>query len=198
MQTKSRLLVVSGVAAALLLVGAFGADAAVDGAIDELPVAKANPGLSEDLIKSLPPAVQQSDVIVDPNFKPGTPIYYPDGRLVEGQNPNVVNSAMAAACSLTVTALPGGAWGTPSECSVGIFGHAGYYRAYSWAATSDTQGCIQVRGTYFETTPEMHWYAAGCGYFNSVSVYWGNVLMSPATRALSQSLATGWIADWQS
>ena len=162
--------------------------------IGDLPIAKVNPQVSDEVIESLPDVVQQSTVGIAPDYQPGTPIYYPNGKLVEGQSAEVMQAAVA--CSRSVIAPPGGAWSKADVCPTAIFGYPGFYKFYSWARSSDTMGCVQVRGYQYETTPVATWRSAGCGNFNNVEVYWGNVLGNPAARARSQAVVNGWVADW--
>lgn len=187
------------VCAAVVMGFAGQASAAVPdngGAYAELPIVKANPQLSAEIVESLPDAVKHSAVEIAPDYQPGTPIYYPGGKLVEGQSAEVMR--VAARCSRSVVAPIGGAWSRADVCPVALFGSPELYIRYSWEKAFDTTGCVQVRGYNRGTSPRAVWNTGGCGSFNSnVSVHWGNVLGNPAARAKSQSVVTGWTVNWQ-
>lgn len=101
--------------------------------VTDLPVARVNPDVDPDIIALLPEVVQQSTVVIDEGFIPGSPIVYPDGAPVEGQGPDIEARAAAAAaeCGGTATATGLGTWGTESVCGVAVFGSPGYVRSYS-------------------------------------------------------------------
>lgn len=164
-------------------------------AADDLPILEANPGLSQEVIDSLPEVVLQSDVLVDDSYEPGMPIIYPDGTPVEGQS--AATTFAAAFCGGTVYGPPG-TWGATSQGSCGVFGHPGYKRGYTWAAANVsifTTGCVQGRG--YNASQNAQWYSLSCGSIGSGTVPWGNVLAKPATRALSQGTPFGFTASWQ-
>lgn len=159
----------------------------------DLPVAKANPSVAEEVITSLPEEIQQSDVHIDESYEPGQLILDTEGVPIDGQD---LTTRAWPNCTLQAWGPPGSNWGATSTCGVAVFGHRGYNHGYSWARFSDTYGCVQFRG--YNSAKARTWYTGGCGSFNSgVSVPWGNVLGNPAARAYSQSFATGWLVDWQ-
>jgi hypothetical protein len=163
----------------------------------QLPIAIANPGVSQEVIDSLPDVVKQSDVHIDASYMPGMPIYYPDGTLVEGQSAEA--RAAAALCeNLIAYGPPGGAWGAASVCGGGVFGSPGWQQGYAWAAIEGTftSGCVLARG--FNSTGTQTWYSNGCGTSGGGLVPWGNVLASPAARALSYAYVAGFTVRWSS
>ena len=71
--------------------------APVAGAVEEKqwPVERANPGISRSIVDSLPVVIKNSFVRIASEFRAGSPIVYPNGKLVEGQeamSPNGVNA----------------------------------------------------------------------------------------------------------
>ena len=136
------------------------------------PVAQANRGVSRAVLESLPLAVLESRVLIHKSYRPGMPIVYPDGTLVEGQSAEV--QARRALCSGGIYGPPGGSWGTVSKCANGVFGSPGYRRGYSWwnaVAGSVSSGCVQGRG--FKKRGNATWYQVDyCGQSGSGSVPW--------------------------
>ncbi|MDO8143552.1 MULTISPECIES: hypothetical protein [unclassified Isoptericola] len=168
-----------------------------------LPIAKANPNASKEVILSLPGKMQRADSYIDPSYSPGDIIYYPDGRPVEGQNLTAAETmeaaAVAAGCSGTVYAGSYGYFGVEDICSVVIWGHRGYEQRYYWGTGSKYETtCMKGRGYYFDRSgyPVKKMWDLGCRKFHytGVSVPWGNVIGNPSVRAASLGLTqqVGW------
>ncbi len=205
--------------AATLTVGALATPVAAEkspGARDPRatsPIAEANPAVPAAVIAFLPDVVKQSRVTIDPTFRPGSPITYPDGTPVPGQSEQAIAAihasdaptgtdvlllASAYACmDKQVSGLPGNAWGPESICGVAVFGSNGYSRYYTWgkAQWADTSGCVQGRG-FSNGTPT--WYSLSCGTSGSGFVPWGNVLGNPKARAKSLAPLLGFTGYWSS
>ncbi len=168
----------------------------------ELPVSVANPDVPRTVIEQLPEAVQQSQVVIDDGFVPGSPIVYPDGTPVEGQAPDVVAriAGARADCGGRATGSGLGSWGAESTCGVAVFGSPGYVRGYSWwvPMTVSAKACAQGRG--FNSQGVRTWYGLGvCGssHYN-FGVPWGNILSNPSVRVKSMSPPSGVTVDWSS
>lgn len=192
------LVAVTGVASAAASTGAPDQDTS----ISDLPVAQANPDVSEELIASLPEVVQQSDVTIDSSFEAGTPIIYPDGTPVEGQSEQAQRAAVVARafCGATAFANGLGNWGSPSYCNVAVFGSVGWTQGYAWSSAkgiANPRGCAQGLG--FNAQKVQTWYGLGvCGQGDAYSIPWGNVLATPGVRVKSLSIPVGFNADWSS
>jgi hypothetical protein len=187
--------------AGVLAMGAAGSAQAQGSDGDaQLPVTVANPGVSQEVINSLPPVVQQSDVHIAASFVAGTPIYYPNGTLVEGQSAaGAARAATAfAVCNLSAWGPPGGNWGGASVCTAAVWGSPGATQGYNWARGFGcfTTGVVQVRG--YNSSGTETWYSAGSGTSGGGNVPWGNILSVPAARALSYGYLAGFTADWSS
>jgi hypothetical protein len=202
---RARKALVAGAVVALAVGGAPGAIAHDPGAgvsaddLSRLPVAVANPDVPLEVIAALPAVVQQSDVVIADDFEAGTPIVYPDGRLVEGQSDRVTADEERAQCTGTVVAPATGAWSNADNCGVAVFGHVGYYRYYSFttgAGIAAPRVCGQGRSFTVSGSPT--WTGVSCGTLTGGSVHWGNVLGNPQFRA--QNLSVGWPAtvSWSS
>lgn len=111
----------------------------------QVPVARANPGVSQAVIDSLPAVVQASNVHIDSSYKPGMLIYHTDGTLVAGQG----SAAIAAAwlCNQQVWGPPW-TWGPASVCGGVVWGSPGWSQGYAWSSAVGvfTSGCVQGRG----------------------------------------------------
>lgn len=167
----------------------------------DLPIAKADPGASAELIESLPRVVQELGVLIDDSFEPGMPIVYPDGTPVEGQSPEATRAAVEAYASCSGSAFaPGtGSFGPASVCSTAVFGHPGYDRGYSWhtgRGITTPRACAQGRG--YTSQGISTWYSVSCGTSTGGSVFWGNVLGNPALRAQSLSVPLSFAVSWVS
>lgn len=162
---------------------------------EQHPIEESNPGISPELLASLPAEVLESDVVVDSSYEPGTPIVYPDGRPVAGQSSRATAYA-ASFCGGTVYGLGTGGWGPTSVGTCGVFGYPGYMKGYYWQRTSSLAGgCVQGRG--FNSAGTRTWYALSCGTQNlGQYVPWGNILATPATRAQSLGVPAGFTAQW--
>ncbi|NOW00422.1 hypothetical protein [Isoptericola chiayiensis] len=168
-----------------------------------LPLAKANPAASKDVILSLPEKVQQSDAYIDSSYTPGDTVHYPDGSLVEGQDLSTTEAKRAveaaALCSGNLAAGSYGSFGPEAVCRSTVWGKRGYRHTYSWGVGSlNTAVCMKGRGYYFDRngTPVKTMYNIGCALWNSgVSVKWGNVIGNPSARGASQGLAQ--TVPWQ-
>ena len=160
---------------------------------EETPVERANPGLSEEILESLPEVVKNSDVRIDSSYEAGMPIVYPDGTPVPGQPER--KAAAALSCGGTVYGSLA-TWGPVSTGSCGVFGHPGYERYYHWVKTGSlANGCVQGKG--FNSSATQTWYSLSCGIQNlGQAVPWGNVLASPATRAASTNPPVVFTANW--
>lgn len=149
-------------------------------------IEKANPGISKEMLDSLPDVVKNSSVTIDPSYKAGTPIVYLDGSPVPGQK-STAKVATASSCPAygTVVAPGTGAWSGAGGC--GVFGNPNCIQGYAWDASPQvyTKGCVQGRG--FNSSKTKTWYAIGCGLTGGGTVPWGNVLAMPAVRAQSLS-----------
>ncbi|MGI5186669.1 hypothetical protein ACQEVI_00800 [Promicromonospora sp. CA-289599] len=174
---------------------AIPAPAVADDGYKNLPVAKANPHISREVIVSLPEVMQKSDVKIADDIRPGTLFYYPNGQLVEGQERRALE--LAARChSILIGALPGGAWSGESRCQTALLGRPGLKAYYEWNTNAASEGsaCLQVRG--FNTSGSRTWYNAGCGTAGNVTVNWGNVAAYPAARARTYNIVFGWTGFW--
>ncbi|MEV0949242.1 hypothetical protein [Promicromonospora sp. NPDC050249] len=176
---------------------AIPAPAVADDSYKNLPVAKANPHISREVIESLPEVMQKSDVKIADDIRPGTLFRYPDGKLVEGQERRVLE--LAAEChGITISALPGGRWTGESRCSTALLGRPGLQAPYEWNTNAASEGgaCLQVRGFVYETRPVSTWFDAGCGTDGDRTVNWGNVAAYPAARAKTYPITIGWTGFW--
>lgn len=168
----------------------------------ERPVAIANPDVPLDVIASLPEVVQLSDVTIDESYQIGMPIVYPDGTLVEGQDPEVTRAVRnsRALCSGSALAPGTGSFGPASTCGSVVFGSPGYYRGYVWntggVGINTPRACGQGRGFTSQAVPT--WYSVSCGTNTGGSVHWGNVLGNPAFRAQSLSVPLSISVRWSS
>lgn len=165
-------------------------------------MARANPNVPAAVIAELPEVVQQSTVMIDPEFIPGSPIVYPDGTPVEGQSESATRQAAMAAylCSGSAWGPPTAAWGPANVCGSAVFGSPGYTRGYRWSGSqgiASPKGCAQGRG--FNSSGAATWYGLGvCGQGATYPVPWGNVLANPAVRAKSMSPPVGITINWES
>jgi hypothetical protein len=189
-------------AIALVLVAPAGAQASARGETKaEIPAAaKNNPGISLDVIRSLPAELRNNrTLVVDPRYKIGAPIILPDGTPVAGQSA----AAMAAAvtCGGTVVAPLTGSWSGASKSNCAVFGSPGYYLSYSWSRspTTETLGCVQGQSHTFDDhgDPITVWKSLGCGIHGGASVFWGNVLAYPRVRAKTEQIPAGFVAAWR-
>ncbi len=153
------------------------------------PIQRANPGLSEEVVRSLPEIVKNSNVKVAPDFVAGTPIAYPNGELVPGQSAKTVAAALA--CTEQVYSAASGYWGPVAISCTSIFGSPGYEVVYKWQATTGdvaTKGVVRVRGFSSGTTE--YWKSNGqnIGYETRfITVTWGNVLANLKAQAYKVS-----------
>jgi len=158
-------------------------------------VETANPGLSRQVLESLPPVVKASSVKIDSSYTPGTPIVYPDGTLVPGQSATMQAKA-AASCGGRVVALGNGAWSPSSVSNCSVFGSPGWKVTYSWSRAFGvyTTGCVRAKA--YNASGTSYWVSAGCGTSSYVNAPWGNILGVPAVQAFSQGPPAGFTADW--
>jgi hypothetical protein len=181
----------------LVAMGSAQAAPAIVANAGQVPVARANPGVSQAVIDSLPAAVQASDVHIDSSYKPGMPIYRTDGTLVAGQGAAAM--AAAAMCDQQAWGPPfTGTWGPASVCSGVVWGSPGWHQGYSWSTAIGvfTTGCVQARG--YNSLQSPTWYGVQCGTGGGGQVPWGNVLANPAARAKSNGGLAGFTVNWQS
>lgn len=157
-------------------------------------IEKANPGISEEVLQSLPDVVKDSDVQIADDFVPNTPIYYPDGTLVPGQSTAAI--ARAAACSENVSSAIYNEWGAVITSCHSIFGSPGLKVTYAWQATSDSIGIVRVQGFQMITPQpgryDPYWKSNGRNTGSEVikiTVTWGNVLAN--LKAQGKSLTAG-------
>lgn len=167
--------------------------AVADESYRDLPVAKANPDVSRDVIESLPEVMQKSDVKIDDSIRPGTLFRYPDGELVEGQEQRALRCG-----AIGISAIAGGAWSGVSRCTTALVGSPNLRVRYKWASAWWTEGsaCLQVRGSTSPTNTRLKWYGAGCGGGGEVTVFWGNMAAYPAARARAFNVVLGWSGHW--
>ena len=173
-----------------------------------LPIERANPGISEAIVMSLPPVLRARPLVIDPNFKPGTPVVYTDGTPVPGQPK--AQLAAALHCGSGFVAPGTGTWGPTSTGSCGLTGPSTNRMNYSWGAGDGvfTAGCTEGRGFYIYTDPPWlpgtghdhighKWYGTNCGKSGSASVRWDrNILAVPAFRARSEGIPAGFSGNW--
>ncbi|WP_219107485.1 hypothetical protein [Austwickia sp. TVS 96-490-7B] len=171
-----------------------------------LPLVKANPQLSLDLLKSLPDAAKNSNVHIDSSIDKSTVLFYPDGTLVPGQSADKMQrgKSMRGCGDWTSFYAPPFVIGPVAEQNCGVFGHKGYTRGYTWKANDGvfTQAVVQARGYECVDYVTVPLPGSDCGYKGyrevfkglgvgangSGSVFWGNVISKPAVRG--QSLGT--------
>lgn len=166
------------------------------------PIAKANPGISSEVIKSLPAWLQQrSDIRIDPSLRADVPLVFSDGTVVPGQSASKARAA--SSCQKTMVAPAGWDWQT-------ITGSCGYIGltdketiTYNvWRDTySSGDACFQALGNkqVSTTKPPLKlnlvwvstWYGAGCSTGNK-TVLWGKVAGMPQMKVKSTLPGVGW------
>lgn len=160
-------------------------------------IAKANPGMSDEVLNSLPSGLLHRNIKVDRSYTPQTPVIYPDGTPVEGQSPVRTRDAQACGEGTVFGPGPGTDWGPISEGTCGVAGSEGFRATYTWDRVPEgyTTGCVDVRG--FDDAGAQTWYGAGCGTSGAnPDVPWGNVLGLAATRAKTTAPPAGFAANW--
>lgn len=90
------------------------------------------PEVSQEVWDSLPAIIRNDpNTVIDPEYKPGDLIVYPDGTLVPGQE--VSQAAAAFFCGGVVYGPWYGGWGNLSTSNCAIWGSPGAYAIYNWA-----------------------------------------------------------------
>lgn len=151
-----------------------------------LPIEKSNPGISKSVVDALPDVVKNSSVKISADFQPGTPIFYPDGKLVPGQTEKAVSAA--AACTNTAVSTLPKTWGPVVNGCTAIFGRPGLQLTYSWQSTTlsrgvANKGSLLVRGYHSGTA---YWKSGGSNIGREVvqvTVDWGNMLAPQSAQA---------------
>ncbi|GAA4609746.1 hypothetical protein GCM10023107_93220 [Actinoplanes octamycinicus] len=162
--------------------------------------AKKNPGISLDVINSLPAELRNDPtLVVDSSYEIGTPIVRPDGTPVPGQSRAAM--AAAAACGRrggTVVAVGTGRWSGVSKSGCSILGRPGWVVGYSWARAQNVRSTGCVQGLGFNARGQATWQAIGiCGTSGRRGVPWGNVLATPKVRARTAVIPLGFVATWR-
>jgi hypothetical protein len=171
--------------------------------VDELPIARANPDISADVIASLPDWLQQrSDIHLDASLTPDTPLVIAGGDVAPGQS--AAKAAAAAACQRDMVALPGTGW-TPalsSPCGyIGltdtskivytVFGNPrcnclgkGQFQALGYKQVNVAKPPLLPKLEWRET-----WYGAGTTE-GGKTILWGKVAGVPAMKVAATGTVT--------
>jgi hypothetical protein len=162
--------------------------------------ARNNPGISLDVIRSLPPELRNDPtLVVDPSYQIGDPIIRADGTPAAGQSPAAI--AAAKTCGGTVVATGTGRWSGASVSNCAVAGSPGLYINISWehAPAVESLGCLQGQKHTIDEhgDPITVWQSMGCGRSGSGHIFWGNVLAYPRVRAKSESIPAGFTASWR-
>jgi hypothetical protein len=200
--TKILVSACAAIAASLVLVIPAQAQASASGTTKaEVPAAaENNPGISLDVIRSLPAALRNDPtLVVDPSYRIGDPIIQADGTPAAGQSPAAM--VAAASCGGTVVATGTGRWSGASVSNCAVAGSPGLYINISWerAPAVESLGCLQGQKHTIDEhgDPITVWQSMGCGRSGSGHIFWGNVLALPRVRAKSEQIPAGFAASWR-
>lgn len=202
MNPRQVTLTIAGVMLTLALVPE-GVTAASAAPVDELPIAQANPGISADVIASLPGWLQlRSDIHLDPSLTPDTPLILAGGDVAPGQS--AAKAAAATACVRNMAALPGAGWTGALDSPCGFIGLTDTSKIVYTVFSNPNCNCLgkgQFKALGYKKVNiakppllpkyewQKNWYGAGTTE-GGKSILWGKVAGVPSMKVAAVGTVT--------